>query len=319
MRALVTGAAGFIGSNLCLELARRGYRVVGLDDFSTGNFENLRDFSGDVVAANLAQDDWQRQVGRVDLVFHQAAITDTTVVDQMRMMTVNVEAFRSLLKWASANRVKKVVYASSAALYGAGPVPMKESAEPAPLNVYAFSKRVMESVAREFTAATPRLPVAGLRYFNVFGPRERFKDKAASMIWQLAQQMLSGKRPRIFEFGEQYRDFIYVRDVVRANILAAEKTKARGVYNICTGKKTTFNEIIGFLNHTLGTKLEPDYFKNPYSFYQNETLGDPGAAVRGFGFSAEYSVERAIGEYFGSRAAGGKEKPSEGRLAGSER
>jgi ADP-L-glycero-D-manno-heptose 6-epimerase len=303
MRALVTGAAGLIGANLCLELQRQGHFVVGLDDFATGSFENLRRFSGDVIAADIARpQEWQDKAGKVDAVFHQAAITDTTVTDQKLMMTVNVEAFRALLDWSARNGVKKVVYASSAGVYGDLPVPMKENAEPKPLNVYAFSKMVMEAVAREFQRSHKKISVVGLRYFNVFGPGERHKAKAASMIYQLHQQMKAGKRPRIFEFGEQYRDFIYVKDVVRANILAASKG-ARGVYNVCTGKKTTFNEVIAQLNGVLGTNLEPDYFKNPYSFYQNETLGDPGAAVRDFKFAAEFTTAAAIRDYLGAAKA----------------
>ena len=300
MKALVTGAAGLVGSNLCLELQAQGHDVVALDSFATGNFINLQDFKGDVIAANLNKpEEWQHKVGKVDAIFHQAAITDTTVHDQKLMMSVNVEAFRGLLAWAAKNKVKKVVYASSAGVYGDRPVPQKETVEPKPLNVYAFSKMVMESVARDFQRAHKTMSLCGLRYFNVFGPRETHKAKAASMIYQLYLQMKSGKRPRIFEFGDQYRDFIFVKDVVRANILAARKG-ARGTYNVCTGKKTTFNQLISELNDTMGTDLQPEYFKNPYSFYQNETLGDPGAAQRAFGFAAEYTTARGIQEYFGA-------------------
>ncbi len=303
MRALVTGAAGFIGSNLALELSRQGHSVVGLDDFSVGNFENLQDFSGDVVGGDVCDTAaWQSQVGKVEAVFHQAAITDTTVTDQLKMMRVNVEAFRGLLAWAAKSGVKKVVYASSAGVYGDGAVPMKETAARKPLNVYAFSKSIMENVASEFSKTHPKIELVGLRYFNVFGPREKFKGKFSSMIWQLAQQIKSGKRPRIFEHGEQYRDHIYVKDVVRANMLASQK-KVKGVYNVCTGKKTTFNEIIKFLNSALGTSHEPDYFKNPYSFYQSETLGDPGAAVRQFKFSAKFSVEEGVRDYLGNQVS----------------
>jgi ADP-L-glycero-D-manno-heptose 6-epimerase len=300
MRALVTGAAGLVGSNLCIELQNQGHDVVALDSFGTGNFINLQDFRGDVVAANLCKpEEWQPKIGKVDAIFHQAAITDTTVHDQKLMMNVNVEAFRSLLEWAAKNKVKKVVYATSAGVYGDRPVPQKETVEPKPLNVYAFSKMVMESVARDFQKTHKAMKITGLRYFNVFGPRETHKAKAASMIYQLYLQMKSGKRPRIFEFGDQYRDFIYVKDVVRANLLAAKAARP-GVFNVCTGKKTTFNQLIAELNDTLGTDLQPDYFKNPYSFYQNETLGDPGAAQRGFGFAAKYTTAAGIQDYFGA-------------------
>ena len=304
MRALVTGAADLIGSRLALQLQREKHEVVALDSFNTGIFENLREFSGDFVAADLRNpQEWQKQVGKVDVVFHQAAITDTTVMDQKLMMSVNVEAFRELLEWAGKTKVKKVVYASSAGVYGDLPVPQKETDTPKPLNVYAFSKMVMEAAARAFALRNPRVGVVGLRYFNVFGPGETHKAKAASMIYQLYLQMKAGKRPRIFEFGEQYRDFIYVKDVVRANLAAAKKGKSGSVYNCCTGKKTTFNQNIADLNQVLGSNLQPDYFKNPYSFYQNETLGDPGTAVRELGFAAQYTTQAAIHDYLGGAAA----------------
>jgi ADP-L-glycero-D-manno-heptose 6-epimerase len=157
---------------------------------------------------------------------------------------------------------------------------------------------VMETVA----AKVRGVKVVGLRYFNVFGPRESHKAKAASMIWQLSLQMREGRRPRIFEFGEQYRDHIYVKDIVDANIRAFEKA-APGVYNACTGRKTDFNTVISALNAALGTNLAPEYFKNPYSFYQNETLGDPVKARKAFGFNAQWTVERAIQDYIGASQA----------------
>ncbi len=299
MRALVTGAAGFIGSNLCFELERLGWEVVGLDDFSHSSFENLVGFRGDFVAADLERArDWGEAVGPVDVVFHQAAITDTVVSDQLRMMRANVEAFRVLLDWSAKRGVTRVVYASSAAVYGGGVLPMREDAPPSPKNVYGFSKAVMERVAADFAKVHPDIAVAGLRYFNVYGPGERFKGKSASMIWQLSRQILEGKNPRIFEFGEQYRDFIYVKDVVKANLKAAEK-KATGVFNVCTGEKATFNELIAHLNASLGADLRPEYFKNPYSFYQEETLGDPSKSARQMSFRAEYTVAKGIEDYVG--------------------
>ncbi|MEK7388193.1 MAG: NAD-dependent epimerase/dehydratase family protein [Elusimicrobiota bacterium] len=299
MKVLVTGAAGFIGSNLCWELSGRGWQVVALDDFSTGTFENLRGFPGDVIAADFGDTAyWGPRVGKVDGVFHQAAITDTTVSDQRAMMNVNVESFRNLLAWAAKTRVKKVVYASSAGVYGDAPAPQQEDSQLRPMNVYGFSKMVMETVA----GSAKSVKTAGLRYFNVFGPREAHKNKAASMIWQLSLQMKAGRRPRIFEFGEQYRDFIYVKDVVEANIKAFKKA-APGVYNVCTGCKTDFNGIVTGLNAALGLSLQPEYFKNPYSFYQNETLGDPLRAQKAFDFRAQWSMQRAVPDYFGSARA----------------
>lgn len=306
MRALVTGGAGFIGSNLALELQARGHDVVVLDDFLTGNFENLKGFKGDLVGADCFKaQDWIYRVGPVDAIFHQAAITDTTVTDQRRMMEVNVEAFRNVLDFGAEAGVKTIVYASSAGTYGSGRVPMVETQEPSPNNIYAFSKRVMEKVALDFSRDNPDIKVMGLRYFNVYGPRESFKGKAASMIWQLSGQMIAGRKPRIFKWGEQFRDFIYVKDVVEANIRALEARES-GVVNVCTGKQTTFNRIIEVLNQVLGTDLQPEYFDNPYSFYQDETLGDPALAEKTIGFSAKFSIENGIKDYL----AGGS--PSKG-------
>lgn len=305
-RILVTGGAGFIGSNLALTLQEQGHEVVVLDDFSLGHFENLRGFKGDVVSADIFHaQEWIYRVGPVTAIFHEAAITDTTIADQRRMMEVNVEGFRNVLEVASEAGVKKVVYASSAGVYGSGAVPMVESQESAPANIYAFSKCAMEKVASDFVQEAPDIKVTGLRYFNVYGPGESFKGSAASMIWQLSRQMLAGKRPRIFKHGEQYRDFIFVKDVVMANLRALE-AGVTGVFNVCTGKKATFNKMIEGLNKALGTSLTADYFDNPYAFYQNETLGDPAAAEKALGFKAKYSIEEGIREYMELTGVAGK-------------
>jgi len=300
-RALVTGGAGFIGSNLAVELESRGVEVVVVDDFSSGHFENLRGFRGDVIAGDIVQpQQWVGRVGAVDVIFHQAAITDTTVTDQRRMMEVNVEGFRNLLSFAAATGVPRFVYASSAGVYGAGAVPQKESDDYEPMNVYGFSKKVMERVGNAFLREEGSLTLVGLRYFNVYGPREDHKGAAASMIWQLFRQMEAGKRPRIFKYGEQFRDQIYVKDIVEANLRAAAAEKS-GVFNACTGRPATFNGIVGALNKVLETSMDPDYFDNPYSFYQDETQGDPALAREGIGFEARYSIEDGIKDYLGGR------------------
>ncbi len=300
-RALVTGGAGFIGSNLALELESKDVEVVVVDDFSVGNFGNLKGFKGDVIAADLTKpEEWAARIGAVDIIFHQAANTDTTVTDQKRMMEANVEATRVLLDFAVQTGIRRVVYASSAATYGAGPSPMGESLAQEPMNIYGFSKKVMESVALQFQRAEPGFTLVGLRYFNVYGPRESYKGKVASMIWQLYNQMKAGRRPRVFKFGEQFRDFIYVKDVVAANLKAAE-ADASAIVNVCTGKSATFNKIISELNGVLGTGYKPDYFDNPYGFYQNETLGDPKLAKKAIGFEARYSIEDGIRDYFGGK------------------
>ena len=149
----MTGGAGFVGSNLAWELAAAAGTSVAGRLFGR-DVQESQGFPGDVVAADVGDASyWAARVGKIDAVFHQAAITDTTVMDQKKMMRVNVEAFRDLLAWAAKAKVKKVVYASSAGTYGDLPVPHREDAIPKPLNVYAFSKAVMETVAASAKAS----------------------------------------------------------------------------------------------------------------------------------------------------------------------
>ena len=272
MRILVTGGAGFIGSNLLKRLAADGHSVAALDDFSSGDWNNLVDFKGDVLTCDVATDCSRLASAQpFEVIFHQASITDTTVMDQRKMMHNNVEGFRNLLelaeRWGS-----RIVWASSAATYGRGPAPMKESDPARPLNVYGYSKLAMERLAEQWA---PRLkhPIVGLRYFNVYGAGENHKGKFASMIGQLARQMIAGKRPRIFADGEQKRDFVYIDDVVTAN-LAAMNSKVSGVFNVGSGSAASFNRVIFELNRVLKKDLQPEYFENPYSFFQTWTEAD---------------------------------------------
>ncbi len=299
MRILVTGGAGFIGSNLALTLEQQGHKVTVIDDFSSGHFENLAGFKGDVIAADIVDSALEEMVPDAEIIFHQAAITDTTITDQYRMIRVNVEGFRSVLEFALKRKIR-LVYASSAGVYGDGENPMKEDQTPKPLNCYAFSKLVTDNIAREVIEKRS-IPIIGLRYFNVFGPREEYKGKAASMIGQLSQQMKEGKHPRVFTDGEQKRDHIYVKDVVTAN-LHAMGTKKSGIVNVGTGAATTFNRLIEILNEVLKTDLAPDYFENPYTgAYQDETLADTGLAQELIGFKVKYSIEEGIRDYLYER------------------
>lgn len=294
---LVTGGAGFIGSNLALELERGGHKVAVLDDFSSGHFKNLIGFKGEVIGCDLNDVEWfdAAQEG-YDAIFHEAAITDTTVRDQKKMMEVNVEGFRKVLWFAMENGVKRVVYASSAGVYGNSACPMRESSETTPENVYGFSKAVMDNVAANFAAQAKGMTIVGLRYFNVYGPGEAYKGKVASMIYQLYRQMKAGTRPRIFKFGEQQRDFVYVKDVVSANLLAL-KAKESCVVNVGTGKPEDFNKVIACLNSAMGTKFEPEYFDNPYDFFQNKTQARPDLAAKKIGYKAKYTLDKGIAEY----------------------
>lgn len=297
---LVTGGAGFIGSNLTLKLQELypTARMVVVDDFRSGDFKNLQGYRGDFVAADVSRLDWAAQFGdrTFDAIFHEASITDTTVHDQMLQTHDNVEGFRRLLEFAKGHH-SPVVYASSAATYGIGAAgAMKEDQAPAPANIYAFSKVQLDNLARQYARQHPSWKIVGLRYFNVYGPQETHKKAAASMIYQLYLQMKAGKKPRVFKHGEQKRDFVYVKDVVRMTIAALQAPRS-GVYNCGSGVAYSFNEVIAALNQSLGTKLETEYFENPYSFYQPHTEADMTLARNELKYAPEFPPAQGIADY----------------------
>jgi len=294
---LVTGGAGFVGSNLAFALEHeRKAKVTVLDNFSSGNYKNLVGFTGDVIADDISSCAWFDKAGKVDAVFHQAAMVDTTVSDQKAMMRDNVDGFRNVLDYALKAGVKRVIYASSAAVYGNSKCPMHEGQSPTPENVYGFSKAIMDNVAREFAEAHKDMVLVGLRYFNVYGPREYYKGKMASMMFQLYNQMKAGKRPRVFKFGEQMRDFVYVKDIVRGNLNALDAERSC-VCNLASGKPGNFNEVIEALNKALKTDLAPEYIDNPYAFYQNKTHADMRQAKALLNYRPEWSLADGVADY----------------------
>ncbi|MGH7936780.1 MAG: ADP-glyceromanno-heptose 6-epimerase [Chthoniobacterales bacterium] len=296
---LVTGGAGFVGSNLVLALQEKfpDARLTVIDDFRSGDFKNLRGYRGDFVAKDLATLDWRAQFGdeKFDAIFHLASITDTTNHDQFEQVHDNVESFRRLLDFARPQSTR-VVYASSAATYGAASGVNTEAHEAAPANVYAFSKAIMDNLARRAAAEDSEWKIVGVRYFNVYGPREAHKGVPACMILHLSRQMKEGKRPRIFKHGEQKRDFVYVKDIVQGTLRALE-AKESGIYNLGSGQARSFNELIAILNNSLGTNFEPEYFDNPHAHYQNHTEADLMNVRRSLGYEPQFSLEAGVADY----------------------
>jgi ADP-L-glycero-D-manno-heptose 6-epimerase len=308
---LITGGAGFIGSNLAFYFQENfpKAQITVFDCFrstetfhngslkSLGHYKNLIGFRGNTICGNINNNDDLDLLNnfKFDFIFHHAAISDTRMYDQEIIMKTNVNSFYSLLKIAKKNQ-SVVIYASSAATYGSLPSPQTEGKEN-PENPYGYSKYIMDQVAAQYSIENPDLTITGLRFFNVYGPREYYKANTSSMVMQLGHQILDGKTPRLFENSSQIsRDFIYIDDVIEANILACNPIK-NGYYNIGTGISRSFQDIADILQKELGTNLGTEYFPNPYDGYQMHTQANISSSKINLGFNPKVSLEQGIRSY----------------------
>ena len=308
---LITGGAGFIGSNLAFYFQENypNSKIVIFDCFrsekkfsngnlvSFGHYKNLIGFKGDVICGNINshKDLSLLESFKFDFIFHHAAISDTRVYDQEVVMQTNINSFYWFLE-KSLKDNSTLVYASSAATYGSLPSPQRIGLE-SPENPYGFSKYMMDQIAESFYRKNPNIKIAGLRFFNVYGPREFFKAKTSSMVIQLGHQILDGQAPRLFYGSENIlRDFIYIDDVIEANILACN-TKFSGSFNIGTGEPRSFLDIANILQKELSTDFDIEYFKNPFSGYQMHTQADISLSTKAFNFRPKHSLESGIKLY----------------------
>jgi len=301
-RILVTGGAGYIGSNITAALCKRpGTDVLVVDNFSSADWRNLIHVDCEVRAGDCNDTTLLDEIadGAFSAIFHQAAITDTTVMDQRLMVEVNTNAFADILA-ASARSGTRVTYASSAGTYGNSAAPNCVGKGEIPENIYGFSKLAMDRVAYRWHDRHPA-PVIGLRYFNVYGSGESHKNerdgnKTASMILQLYERVKSGKQPRLFKYGEQKRDFVYIRDVISANLATLDAPRS-GVCNVGSGKARSFNDIVNNLARLLDKKLEIEYFDNPFSFYQEHTEADLSESESVLHWQPQWTLEEGMKDY----------------------
>jgi len=262
MDVAVTGGLGFIGSHLTDELLRMGNRVTVIDDLSSGKRENLmypKHENLEIIEGSINEVDLDSVFRDKDYVFHQAALASVpeSVRDPLRCHRVNATGTLRVLLAACRAGVRKVVNASTSAVYGNNPeMPLSEDARPMPLSPYAVSKVTGEYYCSVFEDYG--LETVSLRYFNVYGPRQRPDSQYAAVIPRFIDALLQGRQPEIYGDGEQSRDFIYVGDVVRANIFLAESTET-GVFNVAGGSAVTVNRLFDIISRILGSDSEPVY------------------------------------------------------------
>jgi len=293
---IVTGGAGFIGSNLVEALNAKGVSEILVVDRSADsrNLANLR------ISDLMQPDEFRRAIernalaARIEAIFHQGACADTTCDDRAYMMDNNFTFSKEVLHFAIARRIP-LVYASSAAVYGGStafaPAPENER----PLNLYGVSKLAFDNHVRGLLASSESV-VAGLRYFNVYGPRESHKGKMASMVYQLYRQLKTSGRARLFTGtdgyadGEQRRDFVFVGDVVRVNLALVEGTMRSGIFNVGTGQSRSFNEVANTIITRIGTGAI-EYVPFPENLsgrYQSFTQADL-SGLRDAGYGEKFS------------------------------
>lgn len=299
-KAVVTGGAGFIGSHLTEELARRGYYVIILDDFSTGKIENiellLKKEAVEFIKGSITDLPQLRELFRgVDYVFHQAALPSVprSIENPQASHEVNVSGTLNVLLAARENSIKKVLYTSSSSVYGDIPtLPKKEDMVPHPLSPYAVTKLAGEYYCQVFHQVYG-LPTVCLRYFNVYGPRQDPNSQYAAVIPSFIKRALEGNPPIIFGDGEQTRDFTFVKDAVEASILAVE-SDARGLFNIAQGERITINELARLVISIVGKNMEPVH-QEPRPGDIRHSLADISRA-RAFGYEPRCSLKEGLRE-----------------------
>ena len=302
-KALVTGGAGFIGSHLVDDLLSIGCQVSVIDDLSTGRLSNLGDNKDNITfyKADIRNRETLEKASKdCDIIFHQAAIVSVprTVDNPIDSATVNEMGTLFVLEAARKNNVKRVVNASSSAVYGDDPVlPKHENMNPKPQSPYAVQKLSGEFYARLYYDLYG-LETVSLRYFNVYGPRQDPSSPYSGVISIFMTRASSKETPVIFGNGNQYRDFIFVKDVVRFNLLAADADKASGkIFNVGTGRFIRINRLWEMISKLSGQNIKPEY-EPPRAGDILESVADIDRAGKTLGFEPDYSFEKGLEETF---------------------
>ena len=302
MNILVTGGSGFIGRNIVSLLKKEGYKV-GTLDIRDKDSEADYHIMQDVRSMNMLL----KASKGIDYVFHLAAVTSPPEFENLtgEGYGVNVIGTYNVLAASAANKVKRVILASSSSIYGQTSVPAKEAELPSTYtNFYPGSKRINEITGRIFLNYD--IETVFLRYFNTYGIGENSKGNYSSVIWKFIDDIRNKKKPTIYGDGTQRRDFIYVKDTARASILAMENGKPGEAYNVGTGQSVDFNSIFGIVKEEMGYEGEAEYVPNPLKSYQYFTQADMSKSNAELKFLPEYDVRKGVRDILDSKGSSSK-------------
>jgi len=296
MRILITGGCGFIGSNLAEELSR-DHDVVILDNLSTGKFDNIKDLNVEFVKGDILDLNLLRRLARnVDCISHQAAVVSVpeSIRNPVHAEEVNAKGTLNVLISARDSGIERVVNASSCAVYGNVDIlPIREDFPPNPKSPYALTKLTAEYYCNVFSEIFG-LKTISLRYFNVYGPKQNLDSEYAAVIPKFIRRIANGEPPVIYGDGEQTRDFVYVKDVVRANIIAL-KSRECGTFNVATGNRVSINRLASMIAEIMGVNSKFIYGR-PREGDIRHSQGDITKIKKILGFEPIYSMEEGLRE-----------------------
>ena len=297
MKCLVTGGAGFIGSNLAEALLAEGNEVVVLDDFSMGKMQNITGIKKKITLIKGDIRDEKtvfRAANGCGVIFNEAAASSSPMFmkELRKSVAINTDGFINILHAAMKNG-SKVVYASTSSIYANNKGSLKEEMQVTPPNFYSVTKLVNEHLAYVFSREYG-LQTIGFRYMSVYGPHEAGKGIYANMATQFLWEMLKEKQPVIYGDGKQTRDFVYVADVVRANIQAMNMNISGEVINVGTGRDTSLNDLVKKINAALGTSIQPEYVENKIKMYIRTQKAEINKARKLLDWEPKISLDEGI-------------------------
>lgn len=300
MKILVTGGAGFIGSNIVEELVSQNHEVVVLDKFSLGTMINLESVKKKitVIKGDIRDEKTVEKASRgCDIISNQAAASSSPMFksDLKGSVEINVVGFVNILNAARKNNVRRIVFASTSSIYGNNKPPLREDMKVEPPNFYSATKFNNEHMAKLFSQEYG-IETIGFRYMSVYGPHEEPKGNLANLVSQFLWAMKKDESPVIYGNGKQTRDFVFVKDIVQANMLAID-TKKRffgEIFNVGTGKTTSLNDMITMLNKILQKNIKPKYIPVPIKNYIETQIPDISKIKKELGYSPKYTLEDGI-------------------------